>query len=238
MISVVIPAFREGPRVERAIDEVGGVLAKCAEEGEILVVDDGSPDDTYSRALAKTRAVANLRVLRHAANAGPGAAFRTGFRASRGDKVVTIDCDLSFDPNQIPRLLDALRDADVVVGAQHGRGAEVANVPWLRLVCSQIAYWIDRAIVGGRLGSYSSFFVAYRGSLIRGLEFDANGFDAQCEILARLVRHGARIESVPTRLVWRDRRRVSSMRLLREARRRIRVWWRFNRVRDWRWFPV
>jgi dolichol-phosphate mannosyltransferase len=230
MISVIIPAFREGRGVERAIDEVDAVLAAFAEGGEILVVDDGSPDDTYARAMAKTRTVAKLRVLRHPANAGPGAAFRTGFQASRGDKVVTIDCDLSFDPNQIPRVVEALGDADVVVGAQHGRGAEVVNVPWLRLACSQVAYWMDRAIVGGGLSSYSSFFVAYRGSLIRNTEFNANGFDAQCEILARLVRRGARIKSVPARLVWRDRRRVSSMNLLREARRRIWVWWRFNRI--------
>jgi dolichol-phosphate mannosyltransferase len=232
MISIVIPAFCEGPRVETAIEEVERVLAQVEEEGEIVVVDDGSPDDTYARAIAKTRVVTNLQVVRHVVNAGPGAAFRTGFRASRGDKIVTIDCDLSFDPNQIPRLLEGLRHADVVVGAQHGPGARVANVPWFRVVCSQIAYWMDRAVVGGRLRSYSSFFVAYRGSLIRGLEFDANGFDAQCEILARLVRRGVRIESVPARLIWRDRRRASSMRLFREARRRIRIWWRFNRARS------
>ena len=158
MISVVVPAYRESANVLRAVSEIAAALRALEGRHEIVIVDDGSPDDTYERAQNVTAAGVNVVAVRHAINRGPGAAFRTGFSISRGDLIVTIDCDLSFDPQQIGSLVAGLSGADVVVGAQHGRGAQMKNVPFFRVAGSKIIYIADRFWFGGSLGSYSSFF--------------------------------------------------------------------------------
>jgi dolichol-phosphate mannosyltransferase len=231
LISVVIPAYREEENVETAVRRVDRVLAGIGEPYEVVVVDDASPDATYARAQSLVRTYPQLRVLRNPHNLGPGGAFRLGFAHSRGDKVVTLDCDLSFDPGRIPTLVRELARYDVVIGAQHGTGAQMRNIPLVRVACSKMAYMLDRAVLGGGLASYSSFFCAYRGDLIRKLRFEGNGFDAQCEIYVRLLREGARISSVPCILEWRSKRRQSSMKLLREARRRLALWRQWHRFR-------
>lgn len=231
MISVIIPAFREGANVERSIAEIDRILLKQPEAYEIILVDDGSPDDTYNQAKALEGKYPKLRALKHSHNQGPGAAFRTGFAASKGDKVVTIDCDLSFDPTGIPALLENLNTHDCAIGAQH-RGGKMVNVPWKRVFFSKLAYFLDRSIFGGGLPSYSSFFAGYRGDLIRALHFEGNGFDAQCEIYVRLMRQGASMGTVPSTLAWKDKKRKSSMRIGREGKKRMKLWWRLNRFRN------
>lgn len=230
MISVIIPAFREGANVERSVAEIDRILLQQKEGYEILLIDDGSPDDTFAQAKALEQKYPALRALKHSQNQGPGAAFRTGFAASKGDKVITIDCDLSFDPTGIPNLLEKLDTHDCAIGAQH-RGGKMVNVPWRRIFFSKLAFVLDSCIFGGGLASYSSFFAGYRGDLIRSLHFDGNGFDAQCEIYVRLMRQGARLGTVPSTLAWKDKKRKSSMRIGREGKKRIKLWWRLHRFR-------
>ncbi len=231
MISIVIPAYCEAEQIPQTLKEVQAAIADWPEPVEIILVDDGSSDDTQAVVAAESQRHKNLKGVRHEVNQGLGAALRTGFQHSQGDIVITLDCDLSFDPQDMQKLKPHVGEFDVVVGAQHGPEGRMENIPLHRVWASKLAFQLDRLVFGGRLPTYSSMFVAYKGDLIRNLKFESNTFAGQCEILVRLVKQKARFKGVMTPLIWRDRQRQSSMNLFKEARNRLSLWWQLNRLR-------
>jgi glycosyltransferase involved in cell wall biosynthesis len=123
-VSVVIPAYNEEGAIRGVVDRVNQVLADAGIEHEVIVVDDGSSDNTGQIAQG-TRAT----VVRHATNRGYGAALKTGIRAARYDLTCIIDADGTYPVEELPRMISAGANADMVVGARTGR--EV-HVPLLR----------------------------------------------------------------------------------------------------------
>ena len=116
-VSVVIPAHNESVGIAHAIEVIGGVLDTCAARWEIVIVDDGSRDDTFARlreiALRDTR----IKALRFSRNFGKEAAILAGLRHASGDAVVTIDADLQHPPSLIPEMIEAWRKGSLVVDA-------------------------------------------------------------------------------------------------------------------------
>ena len=115
-LSVVIPAYDEEPNVEACYREVVDVLAPLGQSFEVIFVDDGSTDGTFAILARLAETDPRLRVLRFRRNAGQTAALAAGFRAARGDVVVTLDADLQNDPRDIPGLLRILAGCDAVWG--------------------------------------------------------------------------------------------------------------------------
>ncbi|MEW6240180.1 MAG: glycosyltransferase family 2 protein [Chloroflexota bacterium] len=111
--SVIIPAYREGDVIHDVIVEIRRVMDSLPKNYEILVVDDGSGDDTAERARK-----AGARVIQHPYNIGNGAAVKTGMRNARGKVFIHIDADGQMDPNDIPRLLEKIGPYDLVIGAR------------------------------------------------------------------------------------------------------------------------
>ena len=116
-VSVVIPAHNESVGIAHAIEVIGGVLDTCAASWEIVIVDDGSRDDTFARlreiALRDTR----IKALRFSRNFGKEAAILAGLRHASGDAVITIDADLQHPPSLIPEMIEAWRKGSLVVDA-------------------------------------------------------------------------------------------------------------------------
>jgi glycosyltransferase involved in cell wall biosynthesis len=119
-VSVILCAYNEGDVIEDSIDKVDSVMLKSGWNYEIVVVDDGSIDDTRKKAF-KCRDEKNndhLKVVVHEKNAGKGAAIRTGFAHAGGRFVVAIDSDLDVDPYLIPNYVEALKTNDIAVGSK------------------------------------------------------------------------------------------------------------------------
>jgi len=112
-VSVIIPAFNEGKIIYKVVKQVNDILNAQDFEYEILLVDDGSEDNTSQEAER-----AGARVIKHAYNIGNGAAVKSGLREAKGTYVVMMDGDGQHDPEVIPDLLDLLNDYDMVVGAR------------------------------------------------------------------------------------------------------------------------
>jgi glycosyltransferase involved in cell wall biosynthesis len=123
-VSVVIPAYNEGPHVASQIRAVRAVLERTGWEFEILVVDDGSDDATGEAAAAE-----GVRVLRHRRNRGYGASLKSGIEAARHDRILIIDADGTYPPEAIPALLEMAATHEMVVGARTG---ETVRVPLAR----------------------------------------------------------------------------------------------------------
>jgi glycosyltransferase involved in cell wall biosynthesis len=144
-ISVVVPAFNESLILEDNLARLCSYLELLEDEyrWELIVVNDGSSDDTGELADAFASRYSNVFVVHHEMNAGLGQALRTGFDYAQGDYVVTLDLDLSYAPEHIERLLTKIRqsNAKIVVASPYMEGGKVSNVPWLR---KWLSIWANR----------------------------------------------------------------------------------------------
>lgn len=146
-LSLVVPAYNEQENIDELLRRVGVALALTQRSFEVVIVDDGSTDDT-PRLLQKAMATLPwLRVLRMARNGGQSAAFDAGFKAARGQVIATIDADLQNDPEEIPRLLPMLGDGvDMVNGWRQKR----QDTPMRRVqsrIANRIRNWISQETI-------------------------------------------------------------------------------------------
>jgi len=187
VICAVIAAFNEERHVA---DVVAGTRAHVA---DVLVVDDGSSDETAARAHK-----AGARVVRHDRNRGKGSAVRTGLaHALHGpySHVLFLDADLQHDPAEIPKLVER---------AEHGIGDLVLGerelvrhaMPAARYYSNVIGSRILSALIGAEVGDSQSGFRLIRTDCLRGVSLTGTGYEIETEMLIKLVRAGARIERV------------------------------------------
>src|SRR5678816_2033698 len=122
-LSLVIPAYNEQENVEALLQRVGSALAQVGKPFEVIIIDDGSSDQTPKLLNDAMARLPWLRVLRLQKNSGQSAAFDAGFKAARGEVVATIDADLQNDPEEIPRLLPMLNEqkVDMITGWRKDR---------------------------------------------------------------------------------------------------------------------
>src|SRR3954468_12630329 len=144
-LSLVIPAYNEAATVEQAVQEADAALGALFDEYEILLVDDGSTDDTIPIAAHLQLDHSRLRLLRHPANRGYGAALRTGFAAARFDLVAFTDADCQFDLTDLAKMVPLAGRFPVVAGFRAHR-----QDPWRRRFLSRGYNWLARSLLGTR----------------------------------------------------------------------------------------
>lgn len=210
-ISLIVPLFNE----EKGIPLLADRLARLRErlspryELECVLVDDGSRDETVSTATAAFAGVPAVQVVRHVVNRGAGAAMRTGFQHATGEILCTIDADCTFDPLEIPKMLQAMESekADIGIGSPYHPQGGVENVLAWRLFMSKGASVMHRAISRSKLYSYTSFLRAYRREVIENVPFESDGFVSVTELLMKALLVGYKAVEVPTIL----RRRITGV---------------------------
>ncbi len=205
LATVLIPAFNEGQCLAAHLRDVIHVLLDDTTRAyEILIVDDGSSDDTYELACAAAAANSNVRVLRHDVNRGLGCALRTGFADARGYAIVVYDSDVTYRPQIIPRLLDELdrSNADVVLASAYMRGGEVRNVPWLRRVLSREANRFLSFAMNARYATATCMVRAYRAYTLRNIGSTEDRMEINVELLFNAIRANAKIVEIPASLDW------------------------------------
>ena len=208
--SVVIPAFNESATVAESLRRIATVLAEQApdRDWEIILVDDGSTDDTYllsaGQAAQLERPGLRVRVLQHTANAGLGGALRTGFAASRGDIVVVLDCDLSYHPDHIPAMIAELADgtAQVVLASPYMPGGRTVGVPRYIERRSRVANKFIAAVSKLPVHTYTGMVRAYQGDFLRALSLKSLDERINVEILYKAEVLRARVVEIPAVLDW------------------------------------
>lgn len=188
-VCCVIPAYQES----RAIEQV--VRASRRYCDSVIVVDDGSTDDTGSIAAAT-----GASVLRHPRNLGKGAALRTGLEKAVDlgcPLVITLDGDGQHDPRSIPRFVEAIRekDVDVVVGSRYSTLA--ATMPFARQLSNLLTTKALRVLYGVPVTDSQSGYRAFTRRVLRTIRVRSNGFAAETEMLIDAKRAGFRIAEVP-----------------------------------------
>ena len=182
-ISLVIPAYNEAAVIARAIAEAEGALDSSFEDFEILVVDDGSADDTAKVVTACFSNAPHTRLLRHDGNRGYGAALRTGFEAARFPLVAFTDADCQFHLAELAALAKLANAFDVVVGRRVDR-----KDPFLRRFYSKGYNLLTRTLLGTGLRDVDCALKVFRRSVLPSLMPASRGFFVNSEMIAR-ARH-------------------------------------------------
>ena len=208
---VIVPTFNE---IENLASLVEAVFAQPADLS-MLIVDDNSPDGTGK--LADDLAAiypARLSVLHRPGKSGIGPAYVAGFRRALQDDVnmiVTMDADLSHDPNDLPRMLQAAVSADVVIGSRYIAGGSTAGWPLHRRLISKCGGTYARIVLGVPVRDLTSGYKVYRRAVIEQFDFDhirSDGYGFQIETVFRAIMNGFRVLEIP--IEFHDRTRGKS----------------------------
>jgi dolichol-phosphate mannosyltransferase len=179
-----VPTYNERARLAEVVRTVFAVYAAEGLEGELIIVDDGSPDGTGDLAEQLAREH-RITVIHRAGKLGLGTAVVEGFHAARAPIVGVIDADMSHPPSVLPRMLTAMEQtgADLVVGSRYIPGGGTRNWPASRLLMSRVACLMARGLTPVRDATSGLFLI--RKSLARGVQISAGGFKICLELLVR-----------------------------------------------------
>jgi glycosyltransferase involved in cell wall biosynthesis len=209
-LSIVIPMFNEAENVESTLKRVGEALASFEGTYEIIAVNDGSIDYTLETLKRIESQNEKIKVVSYSKNMGRGMALRKGFQESKGEMVVSIDADLSYDPQYILDLVHALKtgqDTDLVLASPYMPGGSVQGVPTLRLWISKLGNKILRFALPNRIYTSTGIFRGYRKRVLDSIELESDGKEIHLEILSKAMALGYRVKEVPTILKGRKKGR-------------------------------
>jgi dolichol-phosphate mannosyltransferase len=226
-VLVVIPTYNEAENVRIIVDRVRTAVPTV----DILIADDGSPDGTGAIADELAAADPQVHVLHRTVKEGLGAAYVAGFALARDrgyDAVVEMDADGSHAPEELPTLLDALRDSDAVLGSRYVPGGKVVNWPVNRLVLSRGGNLYVRMVLRMPVRDATGGYRAYRMPVLDKIEVDtvlSQGYCFQVDLAWRAHKSGCRLVEVPITFVERERGQSKmSSSIVREALWRVTVW--------------
>ncbi len=199
-LSVLVPAYNEARTLERVIDAV----LKVPEDLEIVLVDDGSIDDTW-RVMQSRVDRDRVRAVRHDLNRGKGAAIRTGLKYARGHIVLIQDADLEYSPDDYCALLEPLKtERAAVVYGSRSFSSHAAYSYWY-VMGNRLVTLVTNVLYNCYLSDMETGYKVMPLEMARSLDLRARGFELEPEITAKLLRLGTRIFEVPITYAARSR---------------------------------
>jgi dolichol-phosphate mannosyltransferase len=229
---LVLPTYNEAENIEPMVHALLPRLAEASPEHKLLVVDDGSPDGTGAIADRLSRENEPVEVLHRAGKGGLGRAYLAGFaRALEGgaDLLMEMDADFSHDPADVPRLIRAAADADLVLGSRYVEGGAVVGWEWHRKLLSRGGCWYARKLLGVPVRDLTGGFKCFRREVLEALDLDdvhADGYGFQIEMTYQTLKAGFRVKEIP--IVFHERRAGDSK---MDARIAIEAVWKVPALR-------
>jgi len=206
-VSVVCPFFNEAGILEAAIRALTDRLAQRDWSWELIVVNDGSSDESGELAARLSAEISNLRCVGYRYNRGRGHALRTGIAQARGEIIVTTEIDLSWGEDIVERLFDEFQaepDADMVVASPHLKGGGYKNVPPKRVFFSRFGNWVIRALMSNAVSMNTGMTRGYRRDAIRSLPLADDRKEFHLEVILKAQALGYRIREIPATLEWKQ----------------------------------
>lgn len=207
-VSVVCPFFNEQAVIaETAVAMAARIAAAFGDGAELILVNDGSTDDSLQIALDSLKAAnaQNVRVFSYPNNQGRGRALKTGIDAARGEVIVTTEADGSWGYDIVERLVERLEtkpDVDFVIASPHRAGGGLINVPEHRVYLSRFGNLLIRGFFESGVTMNTGMTRAYRRAVIQPLIVLENGKEFHLEVLLKLLTLGFRFSEVPAKLTW------------------------------------
>jgi len=223
-VSIVVPCFNEEAILQSNANRIIEFLESKNYKylWELVLVNDGSKDNTGKIADDLARHRTDVRVIHHPINLNLGLALQTGFRNAKGDIIVVLDVDLSYSVESVEQLVDKLIEtsADIVLASPYMKGGKVTGVPFSRRIMSKWVNGMMRMAAQDKYHTYTAMVRAYRTSFIRSLNLKTRDYEVSPEIMYKAMILRARIVEIPAHLDWTEQnkfkgKRTSSIRILR-----------------------
>ena len=223
-ISIVAPCYNEEAILEININTIIRYLESKNDkyQWEVLIINDGSKDNTAKIANLLAENNPKVRVIHHSTNMNLGTAIKTGFSNSKGEIIVILDIDLSYAESYIEEMVDKLieSNADIVMTSPYMKGGKVIAVPFFRKIMSS---WVNRFMSFAAQDKYHTFtgmVRAYRKSFINTVNLKSRDYEINPEIIYKAMILRAKIIEIPANLDWTEQnkfagKRTSSLRVLR-----------------------
>jgi hypothetical protein len=229
-LSLCLPCFNEQDVIGDVLAGACAVLPEFVEEFEIVVVDDGSADNTASIVDRFAARDSRVRLVRHEQNRGYGAAVTTALQSAEGEWICMTDGDGQFNPLDLPQLLVDAQQADVVVGYRHSRADN-----GIRKFNAQSWKWLIRCLMGLRVRDLDCAFKLFPRWVIDALQLRAEGACISAEILTQCVRAGLTICEVPVNHFPRSAGKATGANLgvVIKAFRELPIVWQYRKMPPW-----
>ena len=207
LVSVVLGTYNERENLSNLIPIIETIFEENRIRGEIVVVDDNSPDGTSELVKQLGEKYGNIRLLWRATKMGPGSAHAEGYRFAKGEIIVGMDTDFSHDPYEIPRFIKRIADGfDVVVASRYVKGGryEVKSFQTLKKsIASRMGNALIRTLSGVPVHDFTTALRAVRSEVIQNVETRSSGNSFFMEFIIKSYRKGYRITELP--ITFKDR---------------------------------
>lgn len=205
-ISLVLSVYNEESLIKSTIQRLVSYMneAFVNNKWEIILVDDGSTDNTLESMKQATQSYSNVRIIQHRKCFGQGRGFRSAFAVATGDILVTLDADLSYDPIYIGKLIEEMErsNADIVIASAFLSGSHIKKVPLLRKIFTVCANRILSFTSSLDLSAITCAVRAYRTDVIQLLPVNSNGMEINLEIILKAQMMNLHVTEIPATLKW------------------------------------
>lgn len=198
--------YNEEANVVKFVETVEEIIGRIGKPWELILVNDGSTDNTKEVAERVCREKPFIRFLSYTPNRGRGKALRTGFSEARGRYVLTIESDLSWDTSVMLDMLSILErgESDIVLASPYAAGGRTEGVPARRLLVSRLGNIVLSFVIPGKFKMVTQMFRGYRREALESLELESDDKEIHLEILSKALALGYRATEIPAVLRSRD----------------------------------
>ena len=225
MISIICPFYNEAAIIDASIKRMLANLTTLGKPWELIVVNDGSTDNSFALAHALMADNPNLRVLGYPNNRGRGFALRTGIAAAKGNIVVTTEVDCSWGDDiahRIVKFFDENPNTDMVIASPHLATGGYANVPSNRILVSRLGNVLLRAALSSRITMYTGMTRGYRRDRFLELPVDEDEKEFHLDVARKALAFGFSIHEVPATLTWQHEKLAKPGAPKRKSSSRVR----------------
>jgi len=204
--SIILPTYNERENILPLSETLLSVLSSRGIEGEIVIVDDNSPDGTGAIADKLSARDQRVKVIHRPSRMGLATAIRDGSRVASHEIIVTMDSDFSHPPDLVPKLISALDEADITVGSRYIEGGKMEG-PLHKIILSRMTVSFVKCLLGLNVNDCTGGFHAMDKQLFQELDLKSRGGEYDIELLFKAKKRGCKMREIPFTYEYRKRGR-------------------------------